>query len=228
MGPFGGIVANMELKLQRNVLIAVASSLCLLAVPVAADTYRWKDKEGKVHYGAAVPAEYAEQPYDVLNSAGIVIEHVEDTTEPVGQREQRKSQERAPLFSDEERQRQSDRLLIIQYRSDADIQEALELELAQLGYDSMIINQSYDSTTTAIRNQIRQAADQQRTGSTITEGQQKQIDKLYRRLARDEKRLAVLDSREAKIRDRFTADLKRYQKLTNKQQEDDEVQPDQG
>ena len=77
----------MELKLQRNVLIAVASSLCLLAVPVAADTYRWKDKEGKVHYGAAVPAEYAEQPYDVLNSAGIVIEHVEDTTEPVGQRE---------------------------------------------------------------------------------------------------------------------------------------------
>jgi chromosome segregation ATPase len=218
----------MEHKLQRNVLIVVASSLCLLAVPASADTYRWKDKEGKLHYGAAVPAEYAEQPYDVLNSAGMVIEHVEDTTESIEEREERNVVKRKPLFSDEERQRQSDRLLVIQYQSEADVQVALELEIAQLGYDYQLINQSYDSTTNAIRDQIRQAADQQRGGSALHEDQQKQIDKLYRRLARDQGRLAALDEREAKIRDRFKADLERYRRLTNKNQKDDEEQLDQG
>ena len=60
----------------------IAGICCLSVTSVTADTYRWKDKDGKVHYGAAVPAEYAEQPYDVLNSAGVVIDHIEDTSVP--------------------------------------------------------------------------------------------------------------------------------------------------
>ena len=55
-----------------------------------ADTYRWKDKDGKVHYGAVVPAEYADQPYDVLNSAGMVIDHVEDTSDADGSQGEKK------------------------------------------------------------------------------------------------------------------------------------------
>ena len=58
--------------------ILIAGIISLSATSLAADTYRWKDKDGKVHYGAAVPAEYAHQPYDILNSQGMVIEHVED------------------------------------------------------------------------------------------------------------------------------------------------------
>jgi hypothetical protein len=30
--------------------------------------YRWVDKNGQVHYGDSVPAEYAEQDRDVLNA----------------------------------------------------------------------------------------------------------------------------------------------------------------
>jgi len=205
-------------------VFAFVGSLFLLVASVSADTYRWKDKDGETHYGAAVPAEYAEQPYDVLNSAGIVIERVEDTSVPVEVRVERAVKERAPLISDEERRRQSDRLLVIQYQSEDDIQRALKLEIAQLGYDSKIIHQSFDSTTTAIRDQIRQAADQQRAGTQISEKQQKQIDKLYRRLARDAKRISALDKRETRIRDRFKSDLDRYRQLTAR----DEEQVEQG
>lgn len=220
----------MESRKQRIVISLLAAGLLLLAVPVSADTYRWKDKDGKVHYGAAVPAEYAHQPYDVLNSAGMVIRHVEDTRVPLDAVEEQEEKERAPLISDEERQRQSDRLLVIQYQSEDDIQTSLELEIAQLGYDSKIIHQSYDSTTNAIRNQIRQAADQQRSGKPIQEKQQENIDKLYVRLARDEQRISVLDSREAKIRDRYKADLERYRYLTSEDKEstDANKETDQG
>ncbi len=200
----------------------IAGGICLLVASVSADTYRWKDKDGKTHYGAAVPAEYADQPYDVLNSAGMVIDHIEDTREPLEVRAERIVKERAPLISDEERKRQSDRLLVIQYSSEEAIMKALELEIAQLGYDAKIIHQSFDSTTTAIRDQVRLAADQQRAGKQVVDDQQKQINKLYRRLNRDVKRIAALDSREARIRTRFMSDLERYQALTSKVPADDE------
>ena len=164
----------------------------------------------------------------------MVIDRIEDTREPIEVRAERIVKERKPLISDEERQRQSDRLLVIQYNSEEAILKALELELAQLGYDSKIIHQSFDSTKVAIMDQVRVAADQQRSGKPIITKQQKEIDKLYRRLDRDQKRITSLDSREARIRGRFQSDLDRYIKLTTKEQaseqepDNDSGQMDQG
>jgi hypothetical protein len=217
----------MESK-QRIVAILIAGILGLTAISVAAESYRWKDKEGKVHYGAVVPAEYADQPYDVLNNAGMVIDHIEDTSLPVEVIAEKKIKKREPLISNEERRIQSDRLLVIQYRSEDDITNALELQLAQLTYDSKIINQSYGSTNTAIRDQIRQAADQQRANQTIGEQQQAGIDQLYARRAKDEQKRAAMEKRENRIRERFQEYLERYRLLTSETSEPDEEQTDQG
>ena len=224
---------TMESKSPRIVAILIAGIISLSVSSLAADTYRWKDKDGKVHYGAAVPAEYAEQPYDILNKAGMVIEHVEDTSMPVEVRVEEEIKGRQPLISDEERLRQTDRLLVIQYRSEEEIENARDLQIDQLGYDSKIINQSYDSTNNAIRDQIRQAADQQRANQQISEDQQKGIDKLYARLARDEQKRARMENREKRIRDRFQADLERYRFLTSdtgtdEEQDTEEEQVDPG
>jgi hypothetical protein len=213
----------MESK-QRIVAILVAGIFSLAAAPLAADTYRWKDKDGKVHYGAAVPAEYADQPYDILNDAGMVIDRVEDTSVPLEVIAEKKiKKEREPLISEEERRIQSDRLLVIQYRSEDDILKALELQIAQLGYDARIINQSYDSTTKAIREQIRQAADQQRANQPISEEQQKGIDQLYARRAHDEQKKAAMERRENRIRERFQKDLERYRFLTSGNESSEEA-----
>ena len=206
----------------------IAGIFSLSVTSLAADTYRWKDKDGKTHYGAAVPAEYADQPYDVLNNAGMVIDHVEDTSVPIEVRAEQKIQERAPLISAEERARQSDRLLVVQYRSEEEILQALELEIAQLGYDTRIINQSYESTNAAFREQIRQAADQQRANQPISPDQQKSIDKLFARRTSDEKKRAVMARREERIRSRYQADLERYRFLTSEVEADSEEPQDQG
>lgn len=216
----------MEFKMrinQRIVTLLTIGVLCFSVTSASAETYRWKDKDGKTHYGAAVPAEYAEQPYDVLNNQGIVIEHVEDTSIPIDVLAEQETQGRQPLISDEERLRQSDRLLVVQYRSEDDITNALELQLAQLGYDFRLINQSYASANTAIRDQVAQAADQQRANLPISEEQQKGIDALYARRLRDERKLVSLAKRETAIRDRFQAYLDRYRFLTNKNRGEDEA-----
>jgi len=195
----------------------LATGLFVLAVSASAETYRWKDREGKTHYGAAVPAEYADLPYDVLNNSGLVIRHVEDSSEPLEEVAEEIIQEKAPLIPDFERQRQADRLLVLKYNSEEAIAEALELEVAQVGYDSMIINKSLDSATTAIRDHIRQAGDQQRSGKAISDEQNKKINKLYNRLSRSEKKLAGLIRREERIRTRFTTDLESYQRVMSEE-----------
>ena len=216
-----------RLKLSGISVALMAVFLWLSVTAVHAETYRWKDKDGRVHYGAVVPAEYANQPYDILNNAGMVIEHVEDTSMPEEIRAEKKVQERSPLISQEERERQADRLLVIQYRSEEEILNALELEIAQLGYDTRVINQSYESANLAIKDQIRQAADQQRANMPISEDQQKGIDKLYVRRAADERKRAAIQSREDKIRARYEKDLERYRYLTSTDEGDDAEAVDQ-
>lgn len=214
----------MESKLHyktRVMVILVATICAFLATSLAADTYRWKDKEGKTHYGATVPAEYADQPYDILNNAGIVIEHVERTTTlpPEIIEEEPEATGKQPLISEEVRRIESEKLLLIQYRSEEDIIEALNLEIAQLGYDSRLIRQSLESTSTSIRDQIRQAADQQRAGLPVSENQQKEIAGLYARHGRDERRQTAMLKREERIRTKFQSDLERYRYLTSDAEE---------
>lgn len=207
----------------------VAVMFGLSAASLAAETYRWKDKDGKVHYGAAVPAEYADQPYDILNNAGQVIERVEDTSIPMEVRAEKKTiKEREPLISEETRRIQSDKLLVIRYSSEEDILNAQEIELAQLGHDAKVINKSLQSTTTAIRNEISQAADQQRAGQPVTEKMEKKIDRLYARQAEDIRKREMLAKREARIRSRYQADLERYRFLTSENEESDQAPADQG
>ena len=210
--------------------ILAAALLILAAGPLAAETYRWKDKNGEIHYGEAVPAEYADQPYDVLNDAGLVIERVENTTVPADVQANSKAEqkERPPLISEEQRRIQSDRLLVIRYASEEEILKARELELAQLGYDNKVINQSYESTGVAIRNQISQAADQQRAGQKVSAEKQKEIEQLYARRAQDESKRASMQQREERIRARFDAELERYRYLTTPSEENAEEPTDKG
>ena len=210
------------------VAILVAGVFSMVVTSAVADTYRWKDKEGKVHYGAAVPAEYADQPYDVLNKSGLVIRHVEDTSIPLDVIAVEKIPEKDPLIEQEERQRQSDRLLVLQYNSEEEILNALQLEVAQLSYDSNLVLQSQESTKQSIREQISKAADQQRTGQQVSEEQQKEIDKLYSRLKRDEKKQLKIKQREERIRARFEIDLERYRRLTSETEDADQDNTDQG
>ena len=233
---FGGIVMTMEFKLQTSplagrgiVTLLVAGLLGLAASPLAAETYRWKDKNGEVHYGAAVPAEYADQPYDILNDAGLVIERVEDTSVPMEViEEQKEKKKRQPLISEEIRREQADKLLVLQYDSEEDITRALEMEVSQLGYDSRLIDQSFESTAKAIRDQIRVAADQQRANMPVNEEQKKEIAALYLRRKQDEKRLKAIAERERNIRERFQAKLERYRFLTSKNKSPEPEQADQG
>ena len=218
----------MSFSRPQLVTVLVAGIISLSATSLAADTYRWKDKDGKVHYGAAVPAEYADQPYDVLNSAGLVIERVEDTSIPLEVIAEETIKEDEPLIPEDQRQIQSDRLLVLRYQSEEEIIKALELELDQLTHDLNVIGHSSDITSVQLRKKISQAADIQRAGQQVSEEQQKEIDQLYARQIRDTKKRLKISNREDRIRARFETELERYRYLTSEAKDIDQDPTDQG
>jgi hypothetical protein len=68
------------MKARSTKLLLSAVTLALLAGAADAQQsskekklYRWVDKNGQVHYGDSVPAEYAEQDREVLNRQGVSV-----------------------------------------------------------------------------------------------------------------------------------------------------------
>lgn len=92
-------------------------SLSILAAGVAlADTpqklYRWVDKDGIVHYGDSVPAEYAEAEKQVLNDAGVTVEVLQGKKTPEELAEERRLEEERMQA---ELQRRADQALLATY-----------------------------------------------------------------------------------------------------------------
>lgn len=129
---------------QRNLIIATCLALCVavvaqpaLAGPAstakksggAPKMYRWVDKEGKVHYGDKIPAEYADQHKQQLSASGQVVKEIEGamTPEQRAQVEERKRAEEAAKA-----QTETDRVLLATYGTVADIERSRDARLAAL------------------------------------------------------------------------------------------------
>lgn len=203
---------------MKRILLLLAAILMTSAALAEGEVYRWTDENGKVHYGLTLPPEAANRPYEILNKSGVVIERIED---PVAHRleqektPEQKSQELKPLFSEHEVRLRSDRLLMLRYQSEDDIRDAMEVEVAQLGYDARLINQSMTSVITSLTAQVNKAANQQRAGMPPDEVLTDEISQLRQRLQRNENSLAELRKREEKIRATFLDNIERYRFLAN-------------
>ena len=202
---------------MKRIFTLLAAIAITSAAQAEGEVYRWTDENGKVHYGRTLPPEAANRPYDILSKSGVLIERIED---PVAHRIEKekgsaKSQKIEPLFSEDEVRLRSDRLLMLRYQSEEDILEAMEVEVAQLGYDARLINQSMTSVITALTGQVKKAADQQRAGMPPDEALIKEINQLRQRLQRNEDSLAKLREREERIRATFSDDIERYRFLAN-------------
>jgi len=203
----------------------LAASLSTSAV--AKDTYRWVDENGKVHFSESLPPEYADKPHQRINDAGMVVEEVTDPVAAARAQAQPDAQKKGPepLYTEEQVREQSDRLLLLKYRSEQEILDAMEVEIANLGYDRLLIRQTRDSTERAMIQGIRQAAALQRAGKDVPQDKREHIADLRRRLGGSDTDLAGLERREAGIRESFGADLERYRALTAEEEGEEASAP---
>lgn len=196
---------------------AALTVLLLLAAPLAAQTvYRWVDENGEVHFNTTLPPEYANRPHQIIRN-GIVIREVTDPTapEPTNEEIERGRVKVDPDVQKRELRMRADRLLLLKYRTEDDIHEAMEVEVANLDYDRRLIDQALTSVLASIRGQVREAADRQRAGLAIDDEVNRQINQLRARIRQSVKAKASLQQREEFIRAEFLSELERYRFLND-------------
>jgi len=177
----------------------------------AENVYRYTDENGDVHYSATLPPEYANKPYEIIGPTGIVLERIDPMAIQVPKVVEKKEPE--PLYNEEEIRLRSDRLLVLKYHSEEDIFEAMNVEIANLGYDARILDQTQASLVKSLAAQVKEAADRQRAGMPPQEATVQEIESLQARLREGAAARAALETRELEIRAMFMAELERYRYL---------------
>ena len=141
-------------------LLLSAVLLALLAGGAGAQTdkqkklYRWVDKNGQVHYGDSVPAEYAEQDRDVLNSQGVKVGREEGTITPE-EAAAKAAEDKAAR--DEQKRKLRDRVLLQTYQSVQELEVLRDNRLDLVDAQLTIQEQSL-SNLRAQRAQIERMA----------------------------------------------------------------------
>jgi hypothetical protein len=102
---------------MKNLLLTAAILLVLSQAASAAQDqklYRWVDKEGNVHYGDSIPAEYAEVEKQVVNEHGVTL----DVLRGKKTEEERAAEKREEeLRAERELRRRQDQALLATYLS---------------------------------------------------------------------------------------------------------------
>ena len=177
--------------------------------------YRWVDKNGQVHYGDSVPAEYAEQDRDVLNKQGVAVGREEGTITP----EEAAAKAAADKAArDEQKRKLRDRVLIQTYQSVKELETLRDNRLDLVDAQLTIQEQSL-SNLRAQRKQIeRQASrfapmNQEAGAPPMPDEVVADLERSANDIQTQEANLERRRQERENIRLTFEADIQRYQEL---------------
>lgn len=207
------------MKLACGLLAALLLSGSLTPIIAQAETFRWTDEKGAVHYSDQVPPEHAKTPRAKLNTQGLEVETVEapKTREQV-EREHLLKQLRGQQEKVLNEQRDQDRALMRTYRSTDEILAALKIKLDRLESHIRLTQTSIERDAQTL------ATHQQRASTFATNGQEppqatrESIASLNRRMNAYRHQVQRAENEKLATADQFSRDLKRFQIIKSMQE----------
>ncbi len=178
-------------------------------------TYRWVDKNGQVHYGDSVPAEYSEQDRDVLNKQGVKVGREEGTITPE-EAAAKAAEDKAAR--DEQKRKLRDRVLLQTYQSVKELEilrdNRLELVDAQLTIQEQSLSNLRAQRAKTQRIAARYAPANPEPGAQpLPDELAADLERSTTDIATQESNLVRRREERENIRLTFEADIKRYQEL---------------
>ena len=195
--------------------------LALVAVGAEAQSdkqkklYRWVDKNGQVHYGDSVPAEYAEQDRDVLNKQGVAVSREEGTITP----EEAAAMAAADKAArDEQKRKLRDRVLLQTYQSTKELETLRDNRLDLVDAQLTIQEQSLSNLRAQRRQIERQASrfapmNQEAGAPPMPDDVIADLERSANDIQTQEANLERRRQERENIRLTFEADIKRYEEL---------------
>ncbi|HEX4051824.1 MAG TPA: DUF4124 domain-containing protein [Steroidobacteraceae bacterium] len=175
--------------------------------------YKWTDSQGIVHYGDSVPAQYAQDEREVLNSDGVEIGHVAGRQSAAQQNEQAQAAQAA------QQRAARDKFLLTTYASAHEIEQLRDERLEQIDGQIQASSSYIDSLT------LRLAALEERAMHfapySANPGAQRMPDELAQDLVHTlneaHTQRGALDAKrqeQADTRAQFETDIERYRELS--------------
>ncbi len=203
---------------MRFVLITSTALLLMSLGTPAAETqklYRWVDRDGIVHYGDSIPAEYADIERQVINEHGITVDVMRGKKSPEEIAEEKRQEE---LRVKVELQRRADVALLATYLSIDEIimhrDRRVELFQAQAR-----VTELYLRNLQRLLEELQTEASQFRPYSEdedapmINPGLVKELTTTKEAIARHERNLQKFQTDEQSIVARFDGDIDRFRTL---------------
>lgn len=139
---------------------------CLAALPAEAATmYRYRNEAGVVVVDFRLPPEYADQGYEILNEAGIVVEVVPRAlTDDERADASSEERQRRDALAEQERLREWDESLLLRYSTVEDIEAARDRSLRDLRIRVSILKSNRRSLRQRVENTQARVAEAERLG----------------------------------------------------------------
>ncbi|NOX70169.1 MAG: DUF4124 domain-containing protein [Gammaproteobacteria bacterium] len=203
---------------MRRTIIAIVLAALLPVWAFATQNnavYRWVDKDGVLHYGDSVPAEYAEVEKQVINDAGVTVAVVrgKKTDEEIAE-ELRLAQ----IAKEKEKQRRDDSALLATYQNIDEIvmhrDRRVELFKAQAR-----VTELYLKNIKRRLDSLMEVSSKYRPYSSDPDAEMidpdlvEDINVTRKTIGRHEMNLSRFQSDEEKIVARFDGDINRFKKL---------------
>ncbi len=201
--------------------LLIPASVALLAIGVAdaqsekKKLYRWVDKNGQVHYGDSVPAEYADQDRDILNRQGVPVGREEGIITPEEAAEKAAADKAA---RDEQKRKLRDRVLLQTYQSVKEL-EVLRDNRLELVDAQLTIQEQSLANLRAQRAQIQKQAgrfapiNSKPDAPVLPDELSADLTRSTNDIATQQANLVKRRNERESIRMNFDADIKRYQEL---------------
>ena len=200
----------------RTAIVKAAGAVALLlCVPgLHAETIRWMDSQGNVHYTDRLPPEEAQRPRAKLNPQAKPIEFVE------GQKTQEQldiARRLKQLRNDQQRilseQRDSDMSLNRTYRSEDEMQVALQGKLNTMDSAKKIAESNRLHQEEVMRSLLKRAAETENAGQPVPQNLRDSIESTRRQITLYQENIKSLENAKAEIVAGFAKDLGRFKSL---------------
>jgi hypothetical protein len=203
-------------------LAMLAVLLIAFAMPAsAAKLYKWVDENGEVRYSDRLPPQQSGKKHQQLNSQGVVLstqEKAKSTEELAAEAEakRKKEAEEAEAARLKAIQDQKDRVLLLTYSSEEEIQHAREDRIAVIDSVIRLIQNSVETTREKLER-LNKSAERNYLSKNleVPGGLAQKIEFLERKIANRNAQLEAKLSDKAKINEKYDADLQRFQQLTS-------------
>jgi len=201
----------LALATGLSVLLAAPTILAQSKVEKVGNMYKWKDKDGNVHFSDQIPPDAAGYAREKFNEQGVAVQQVDRALTPEEQKAkddaERKAAEEAKAA---EARRKADEALLNSYASEDDLTRAYNQRMDLLAQTIDARKVEIGAREQSLSKLVAQAADMERGGRAVSDTLKQMITAERAEIDRQKKFLVEKEAEKSVAKTDYERDVAKY------------------